>query len=203
MSNKVLGNLKRGLVFVMSAPTGTGKTTLMKKLTDEFPCVIQSISYTTREPRPGEIPGKDYHFIPLAEFKQMIEAGEFLEHVKLYGHHYGTSKKWVEDRLNEGKHVVLVIDTQGGLQLKNKNFPAVYIFVSPPSKEELVRRLEQRSTETDSVIEERLACVEREMLQGEQYDYHIINDNLDGAYQNLKSILIAEENRASAQDLSK
>lgn len=198
MSSKVLGNLKRGLAFVLSGPTGTGKTTLIHKMHANYPCVVQSISYTTRMPRVGEVPGKDYHFVGLKDFDQMVEKNEFLEHVTLYNHHYGTSKKWVEDRLNEGKHVILVIDTQGGLQLKNRGYQATYIFLKPPSEEELRRRLNSRDTETSSTIDERLKQVKRELTEGQQYDYTIINQDLDTAYEVLKSIIIAEEHCNSA-----
>lgn len=198
MSSKVLGNLKRGLVFILSGPTGTGKTTLMKMLNQEFPIVVQSISYTTRLPRPTETPGKDYHFVSLKEFQLMIEKDEFLEHVTLYDHHYGTSKKWVEERLKQGKHVIFVIDTQGGLQLKEQGYPATYIFLNPPSMDELRRRLSSRHTETNSMIDSRLEQVARELEQGKAYDYHITNDNLDVAYQVLKSIIIAVEHQNTA-----
>jgi guanylate kinase len=167
----------------------------MQRLADELPHVIQSISYTTRTPREGEHPGKDYHFVGLVEFKRMIEAGEFLEYVNLYGHYYGTSSKWIEERLAEGKSVILVIDTQGGLYLKQQGFEATYIFVRPPSMDELKRRLKGRSTETSSVIEERLACVDRELEQGKQYDYEIVNDDLDEAYEELKTIILEEDRR--------
>lgn len=198
MLSKVLGNRKEGLVFILSGPTGTGKTTLMKMLNDEFPCIVQSISYTTRPPRPNEVPGKDYHFVSLNEFDLMINNHEFLEHVTLYGHHYGTSKKWVEKRLSQGKHVIFVIDTQGGLQLKKQGYPATFIFLQPPSKDELRRRLAGRHTETNSMIDSRLEQVERELKQGNAYDYHIINDNLEVAYQVLKSIIIAVEHQNTA-----
>lgn len=198
MSNKILGNLKRGLPFVLSGPTGTGKTTLIQEIHKEHPEIVQSISYTTRMPRTGEIPGKDYHFVSLHDFNNMIENGDFLEHVTLYGHHYGTSKKWVEDTLKQGKHVILVIDTQGGLQLKAKGYKATYVFLKPPSNEELIRRLESRQSETSSTLDERLKQVERELTEGKQYDYTIINDRLDVALEVFKSIIIAEEHRNSA-----
>lgn len=185
MSNK-------GAAFILSAPAGTGKTTLMKRLINELPHIVESVSYTTREPRKGEVPGKDYHFISLGEFKRMINENEFLEHVELYGHYYGTSKKWVEEKLNEGKDVVLVIDTQGGVELKKTGFNATYIFITPPSMEELKRRLKGRSTETNSVIEERLACVDRELEQGQLYDYQVINDKLDEAFEQLKKIILED-----------
>jgi guanylate kinase len=188
----------KGLIFIISAPAGTGKTTLVKRLTDEFPHVKSSISYTTREPRQGEIEGVDYHFTDLTEFERKIKANEFLEFVQLYGHFYGTSRKWVEEEINKGNHVILVIDTQGGLLLKPKLQPmnaAVFIFLEPPSLEELKKRLLLRKTEPAPIVEQRLACVSREMEQGKQYDYKIINDQIDTAFEVLKSILLAEEHR--------
>ena len=185
---------KEGNVFIISAPAGTGKTTLVKKLTQEFPYVRSSVSYTTRPPREGEINGIDYNFISLKEFEDKIQADDLLEYVQLYGFYYGTSRQWVDDQIKRGHYVVLVIDTQGGLILKEK-IKAVFIFIEPPSLDELKRRLLLRKTEPMSVIEQRMACAKREIEQGKQYDYRIINDQIDVAYQALRSILVAEEHR--------
>jgi guanylate kinase len=194
MSLKILGNLKRGLVFIVSAPAGTGKTTLVQMLAKEFDCVASSVSMTTREPRQGEVQGVDYDFLTRKEFEEKITAGDFLEYVELYGHYYGTSKKKVEELRNRGKHVILTIDTQGARQLMDK-FDAVYIFVSPPSFEELRKRLFSRKTETSEVINERLEWAKKELEIVSLYDYNIVNDNLSVAYEALRSILIAEEHR--------
>lgn len=191
---KLLGNRSRGLVFVISAPAGTGKTTLVKMLVDEFPCVVASISFTTRNPRPGEIDGVHYHFLSEQEFEQKIDEREFLEYAKLYGCYYGTSRKWVEARLMEGKHIILTIDTQGALQLKG-SYGAVFIFLSPPSLETLRQRLTNRGSEVGEKIEERLQWARQEMQAVHHYDYNIMNDDLNTAYQVLRSILIAEEHR--------
>lgn len=190
----VLGNLSRGLLFIVSAPAGTGKTTLVHMLSSEFSCVVESISCTTRPPRAGEIPGVHYYFLSVDEFESKIAAGEFLEYVKLYGHYYGTLRPWVEEQLQQGKHVILVIDTQGGLQLKGK-IPAAFIFIKPPSLDILRSRLMKRQTESQEGIEKRLAWAKKEMVDGLTYDYHLVNDDLDMAYQVLRSILIAEEHR--------
>lgn len=190
----LLGNRKRGLIFILSAPAGTGKTTLVQLLTRDFSSVVASISYTTRHPRPGEVDGIHYYFLTQEEFIKRMEAGEFLEHVKLYGDYYGTSKIWVEDQLAQGKHVILVIDTQGAALLKGK-IEATSIFVAPPSIEELGRRLKARQTENEEVIERRLFWAKKEMAAQGKYDYLIINDDLSSAYQVLRSILIAEEHR--------
>jgi guanylate kinase len=196
MSNKqkLVGNLKRGRIFVVSAPAGTGKTTLVSMLTKEFDHVKMSISCTTRSPRPYEIDGVHYHFLSKEAFQEKIQRGEFVEHVELYGDYYGTSFKSIEEMLMKGLHVVLVIDTQGAIMLREK-IDAAYIFILPPSKEELQRRLESRGTEKRDVMLQRLAIAEREMNEAYRYDYQIINDDLSCAYQVLRSIVIAEEHK--------
>lgn len=191
---KLLGNNKRGLTFIVSAPAGTGKTTLVQRLTKEFPSVVASISYTTRAPRAGETNGVDYFFIDKEEFEKKIAEEEFLEYVVLYGQYYGTSRKWLESNLDAGKHVVLVIDTQGA-DLLRQRIPVVSIFIQPPALEELRRRLENRSTESIEKIEERLALAKEELKAVQLYNYAIVNDNIEIAYQVLKSIFIAEEHR--------
>lgn len=190
----LLGDEKEGRVFIISAPAGTGKTTLVEKLVKEFPSVTASISFTTREPREGEIPGVHYHFIAGPEFEEKIAAGDFLEYVKLYGTYYGTSRQWVKEQQKKGKHVVLVIDTQGALKLKGA-LPAVLIFIRPPSLDILRNRLVRRQTETPGMIEQRVDWAQRELEAAQQYDYQIINDDLETAYQVLKSIFIAECHR--------
>jgi guanylate kinase len=193
----LLGKSTEGLVFVISAPAGTGKTTLTGRLIQEFsPRLIVNVSYTTRKPRRGEISGEDYHFIGEEEFKAKIAAGEFLEYVKLYGDYYGTSRQWVREQQRQGKHVILVIDTQGALQLKN-HFPAVFIFISPPSLESLRLRLMNRRTESSETIQQRLKWAEIELQAIPYYDYQVVNDDndLEEAYQVLRSIVIAECHR--------
>lgn len=192
---KLLGNLPKGLLFVISAPAGTGKTTLADMLEKEFPCVHRNISYTTRAPRAGEVDGKDYIFISKEEFEKKIARGEFLDHVTLYGNYYGTSSLSVKQWQDEGKHVLLVIDTQGAVKLK-KELRAIFIFLQPPSLQVLKNRLVGRKTENAATIEERLAWAEEELKKAYLYDYIIENDDLDRAYQILRSILIAEEHRA-------
>lgn len=194
MTKKLLGNTKEGLLFIVSAPAGTGKTTLVRMLVEEFPCIIESISCTTRAKRPGEIEGKDYIFLSKEEFEKKLKAGDFLEYAKVFGNYYGTSRAFVEKELRMGKHVVLVIDTQGMLQLKGK-IPFTAIFLRPPSLEELRERLVSRRTETPESIEKRLEWAELELLVTNQYDYQIVNDDLAVAYQALRSIIIAEEHR--------
>jgi len=182
---------EEGLVFIVSAPAGTGKTTLVQKLAKEFSFVRPSISYTTREPRDGEKNGSDYFFISEEEFIKKIDAGDFLECVKLYDTYYGTSRQWVLDQTKQGRHVVLVIDTQGAMSLKGV-IPAVYIFVRPPSLEVLRDRLSGRQTEPHAEVEKRLEWAKEELLLSGLYEYQIINDRLEVAYEVLKSIVIAE-----------
>jgi guanylate kinase len=195
MVQKLLGNLSKGLCFVLSAPAGTGKTTLVRMLSQEFPCVCESISCTTRPPRPGEVDGKDYYFLTRAEFEEKIEQGDFLEYAEVFGYYYGTSQAFVLKQQEMGKHVFLVIDTQGAMQLRKKKFSALYIFLSPPSLEELKERLLKRKTESMEVIEKRLSWAHAELAMVENYDYHIVNDDLKPAFEILRSIVIAEEHR--------
>lgn len=194
MVTKLLGALPRGLVFIVSAPAGTGKTTLVNMLMDEFACVVASISFTTRPPRQGEVNGVHYYFISEEEFAQKISKGEFLEYVRLYGYYYGTSRVWMEAQRAQGKHVILVIDTQGTMQLKGQ-IDATTVFISPPSLSELENRLLLRNSEPKSVIEQRIQWAHEEMKAQDHYDYRIINDDLSIAYQALRSILIAQEHK--------
>ncbi|MBB63827.1 MAG: guanylate kinase [Waddliaceae bacterium] len=188
----VLGNLEKGLLFVVSAPAGTGKTTLVRMLAEEFPCVQQSVSYTTRLPRPSEVDGIDYNFVDEAEFKKRIESGDFIEHVHLFDHYYGTSLSHIQMLQEQGKHVILVIDTEGALQLKEQ-VRATLIFISPPSVDHLRERMLKRSTEAEEVIQQRVARAEQELAAQKNYDYTVENDDLEIAYQVLRSVVIAVE----------
>jgi len=194
MKKKVLGNLKRGLVFIISAPAGTGKTTLVRMLVKEFSNVIESVSCTTRPKREGEAEGRDYHFLSQADFEKKIKAGDFLEYAKVFGYYYGTSRTFVERELEKGRHVVLVIDTQGALELKEK-IDATAIFLLPPSLEALKERLVSRKTESPESMAKRLEWAKHEISVSNKYDYTIVNDDLQVAYEVLRSILIAEEHR--------
>jgi len=195
MQEKILGNRKKGLLFIISAPAGTGKNTLVNMLIKEFPlAVVESCSATTRLPRPLEVQGKDYDFMSVQEFEHRLDAGEFLEHAKVFGTYYGTRKQEVERLEASGQHVFLVIDTQGALQIKQQR-QAVLIFISPPTREELRLRLFRRNTEDEATIQQRLDWAEKEMEMIPHYDYHIVNDNLELSYQVLRGIVIAEAHR--------
>ncbi|HEX2579313.1 MAG TPA: guanylate kinase [Rhabdochlamydiaceae bacterium] len=196
--SKILGNCPQGLIFVVSAPAGTGKTTLVDKLMHEFPSIVRSVSCTTRAPRSGEKEGKDYFFLDKKSFEDKIQKGQFLEYAKVFGEYYGTSGEFIKKTQAEGKHVVLVIDTQGALtlqkQFQGKAAP-IFIFITPPSLAELKERLNKRQTENPQSMEERLAWAKHELEMVHHYDYHIVNDDLATAYAVLKSIFIAEEHR--------
>ena len=193
--SKLLGNLPQGLIFVISAPAGTGKTTLVDKLTEEFPSVVRNISCTTRAPRPNEQDGKDYYFFDKKAFEDKIAKGDFLEHATVFGEYYGTSGEFIKKQTALGNNVVLVIDTQGALQLQKKIKDAIFIFISPPTLSALKERLQKRQTENTQSMEERLAFAKHELEMVNHYDYHIVNDSLDTAYNVLKSIFIAEEHK--------
>ena len=186
---------QKGLLIVISAPSGTGKTTLCHMLLEEFPNMEFSISYTTRKPRPGELNGRDYFFVDRKTFERMIEEGDFLEWAEVYGNLYGTSKSQVLKALEEGKDILLDIDTQGALQVK-KNFPeAVLIFILPPSLKELERRLKKRGTDDEETIKKRLQIAREEIRKALEYDYIVVNDILEVAFERLRSIITAEKCR--------
>jgi len=193
---KLLGNLRQGLLFVISAPAGTGKTTLVQMLEEEFECIYRSITYTTRPKRTEEKDGISYHYLTDQEFKKKKDQGFFLEDAQVFDHHYGTGKDDINNLLKKNKHVVLIIDTQGVKHLIEQNIPLISIFISPPSHNELEQRLKKRKSENKEQQEKRLKWSEHELEMIPWYDYHIINDDLATAYNVLRSILIAEEHKA-------
>ena len=185
----------KGLLFVVSAPSGTGKTTLCRAMERIFSDLHYSISYTTRPPRPGDQNGRDYHFISPEEFQKMIDEGQFAEWAEIYGHRYGTARATLEKVCHEGRDVILDIDGQGARKLREKNFPGVFIFLLPPSLPELERRLRKRRTEGKGAMEERLRKAKAEIAEARWYDYMIVNQELEKAKEQLKAIILAEHCR--------
>lgn len=192
----------RGLLIVVSSPSGAGKTTLCHRLIEEFPEVMFSVSYTTRPRRRGEEEGIDYRFVDEGTFAQMVARGEFAEWAEVHGHRYGTTVAAVREALEGGRHVLFDIDYQGGRQLKAKfEKEAVLVFVLPPSLDELERRLRMRATDAPEVIERRLAKAREELKQYGIYHYLVVNDDLRHAYDRLRAIYLAAQ--CSANRMSK
>ena len=179
----------KGKLIVIVAPSGTGKSTMIKRLKEDFPSLHESVSYTTRQIRPGEIHGKSYFFIGREEFIKKRDDNEFLEWAEVHGNFYGTSKFFVEDSLRDGKHLLFDLDVQGTDSMK-KYFGAVAnaIFISPPSVEELEKRLRTRGTENTQVINLRLLNARKELLRKDDFDFLIYNDDIEHAYQRLFDI---------------
>jgi guanylate kinase len=180
-----------GLLFIVAAPSGAGKTTLVRRLLAQKPDIALSISCTTRAPRPNEVDGRDYHFLDEARFRTMIEAGDFLEWAEVHGNFYGTSRRFIEDKRTQGCDVLLEIDWQGAAQVK-KVFPdAIGVFILPPSLDALSGRLRGRATDSAEVIARRLAAAREEMRHVGDFGYVIINDDLDTALAQFASIVEA------------
>lgn len=188
-----------GSLIVISAPSGAGKTSLVHALLKQNPQIGLSVSYTTRAPREGEVNGKHYHFVNRETFLDMAKRGEFLESAEVYGNYYGTSQKWIADETEKGRDILLEIDWQGAAQVR-KIFPAcVSIFILPPSPEALAQRLNGRGTDDASVIAKRLAAVRDDVAHVAEFDYVIINDDLNRALHELESVVLAARLRGSRQ----
>jgi guanylate kinase len=177
---------------VISAPSGSGKTTIINELMSSDPRFEFSISTTTREKRNGEEEGRDYHYVKTAEFEKMIERDEFLEWAMVHGNYYGTLKKEIDRISGTGNIPIFDVDVQGGLSLKEKLEDAVYIFIMPPSRAALEERLTQRRTDNKDIIELRLKNADKELKSYQIYDYIVVNDDLDTALERLRSIITAE-----------
>lgn len=184
--------MRKGLIFVVSAPSGAGKTSLCKRVVDLFTDLRHSISYTTRAPRGSERDGVDYNFVSEGRFLEMVENDEFVEWAFVHGNRYGTAEDSLRRCEEEGIDVILDIDVQGAAQIRKKLKRGVYIFVLPPSPEDLEKRLKGRGTDGDEVIRERLSNAREEVSQISNYDYIIINDLFDDAAERLKSVIVAE-----------
>lgn len=186
-----MGDVSPGLLLVVSSPSGAGKTTLCRRLLAEFARLRFSVSYTTRPPRNGEREGLDYHFVDAARFQRMIDAGEFAEWAEVHGHRYGTGLHAVREALDRGDDVLFDIDYQGGRQIRARFPEAVLAFVLPPSIEELERRLRARATDSEEVIRRRLVKAREELEHYSEYDYAILNDDVERAMQELRAVYVA------------
>jgi len=186
---------REGLLVVVSAPSGAGKTTLCRHLVDNFNNIRQSVSFTTREPRGREVDGVDYHFVGRAEFDRMVAAGEFAEWAEVHGNCYGTALNTLEDARRQGQDILLDIDCQGAAPLRDKLPAAVFVCILPPSMHELEKRLRFRQTDSDEVIRRRLRNAEEEIRAAKWYDYQVVNADLETAQLQLSSIIRAEQCR--------
>ena len=191
---------RRGLMVVLSSPSGAGKTTLTRKLLADHPDMAMSVSATTRPPRPGEVEGKDYFFIDKTRFGELEAAGEFLEHAKVFDNYYATPRGPVEEALSQGRDVVFDIDWQGAQQLTQAAADdLVKIFILPPNMRELEQRLRTRAQDSDSVIVKRMSKSEAEISHWAEYDYVIVNEDLSTALDELKTIVKSERMRRRRQ----
>jgi guanylate kinase len=189
-----------GRLYVVAAPSGAGKTSLVKALMEREPAIQFSVSYTTRRPRPNEIPGRDYHFVSPERFQEMVAKHEFLEHAQVFDHCYGTGVHSVEEALANGEQLLLEIDWQGARQVRSRIPQAVSIFILPPSRSALEQRLKARSTDSDAVIERRLRDAAEDLGHWREFDYVVINDRFEQAIADLQAIV---ENRGSRLQASR
>ena len=188
---------KKGMLLVLSGPSGAGKGTLYSRLLQEDGDMHFSVSYTTRAPRPGEVDGKDYYFVTEEAFREMLDKDGFLEHAEVHGHFYGTPREPVIKQLEAGNSVMLDIDAQGALQVMASMPDCVSVFILPPSFAELRRRLEGRGTEKQEDVERRLRNARGEVALKDKYQYLVVNDKVDEAFSRLKTIVEAEKLRST------
>ncbi len=186
---------KRGILVVMSAPSGAGKRTLLEKLWETRPSLETTVSATTRAPRPAEVDGEDYHFLDRETFERRVAAGDFVEWAEVHGNLYGTLREELDRRLASGHDIILELDVQGMRNLKAQRDDVVTVFLTPPSLEELERRLRNRGTEDEAVIALRLRNARDEMAAQDEFDYVIVNDDLDRAAAEMENILRTERSR--------
>lgn len=188
-----------GNLFIISAPSGAGKTSLVQALLSINPQIDMSVSYTTRDPRPGEHDGKDYHFVSRETFLAMAKRGEFLESAEVYGNLYGTSQTWISHENTRGRDILLEIDWQGAAQIRRMFPECVSVFILPPSKQALEERLRKRGKDNDAVIAKRMATVRQEVAHIAEFDYVIINDNLNEALRELNAVVLSAKLRRERQ----
>ncbi|SMC28559.1 guanylate kinase [Andreprevotia lacus DSM 23236] len=184
--------MAKGNVFVVTAPSGAGKTTLVAALLAADQNVQLSISFTTRAPRAGEVNGKDYHFVERAQFESMINAGELLEHAEVYGNYYGTSQTWINQVIENGRDILLEIDWQGAQQVRRLFPDSIGLFVLPPSVDVLETRLRNRGKDSEEIIARRMAAAREEISHVDEFDYVIVNEHIDEAVRDIVSIVRAE-----------
>lgn len=192
--------MRKGLLILISGPSGTGKGTVCDLLRKNHPEISYSISATTRQPRPGEQDGVNYYFYDKEKFRQMIDAGELLEWAEVYGNYYGTPKQKVLDRLNAGEDILLEIDTQGALNVMKAVPEGLFIFLLPPSLEELANRLKGRGTETEESLQRRLGAAVDEIKIAHNYRYVVVNDKVEAAEKAIAGIIEAEHHRTDLND---
>jgi guanylate kinase len=185
----------RGQMYVIAAPSGAGKTSLLKALMEQDPGLQFSVSFTTRAPRPNEVDGRDYHFVSAEKFAKMVAAGEFLEHARVFDHSYGTALATVRTALEHGARLLLEIDWQGAQQVRAKLPEAQTIFILPPSRASLEQRLKARSTDSDAVIRRRLQDSVSELSHWHEFDYVVINDRFEEAVEGLRAIVTGQGQR--------
>lgn len=191
--------MSQGVLFVVAAPSGAGKTSLVKALLKNDPAIRLSVSYTTRAPRPGEVNGMDYHFTSVDDFLQMAARGEFLESAEVYGNYYGTSQAWIAGEIAAGHDILLEIDWQGAAQVK-KCFPeAVTLFILPPSIEALRERLSNRGQDSQEVMDRRVAAARDDISHAAEFEYIIVNDDFDQALLDLMAVVRASRRVTSRQ----
>jgi guanylate kinase len=193
-----MSSKRRGLLFIVSAPSGTGKTTLCERLVQVVPGLRMSRSYTSRHARAGERDGVDYNFVSRERFEQMVADKAFLEWADVFGNYYGTSAQDTEDALANGEDVMLVIDVQGARQVRSRGIETVGIFVLPPSAEVLESRLRGRSKDSEEQIRRRLSVAQSEIGEYAQYEYVVVNNDLDGAVNRMRAIVLAERARVKS-----
>lgn len=190
---------RRGMLVILSSPSGAGKTTLTRRLMEWDKTIQFSVSATTRAPRIGEKDGREYHFCNRDDFERMVEGGEMLEHAQVFGNFYGSPRAPVQAAMDEGRDTVFDIDWQGGTQIRQSGLDIVTIFILPPSIAELERRLHSRGQDSDAVIEDRMAKSEAEISHWAEYDYVLINTDLDSTFNELVTIVQAERKRRDRQ----